>query len=71
MDGESQQLQKKTKPQPQQRQIVYNDFDLQLLMEHAAANNNANNDLENEVVNNEDDSEDESVEMEPVWFNAQ
>ena len=39
-------------PQSQQRQIVYNDFDLQLLMEHAAANNNAidddNDDLEDD-----------------------
>jgi hypothetical protein len=31
-------------PQPQQRHIEYNNFDLQLLMEHAAAaNNNVNN----------------------------
>ena len=44
-------------PQAQQRQIVYNDFDLQLLMEHAAANN---------VNNDEDDSEHESVEMEAM-----
>ena len=29
-------------PQPQQRQIVYNNFDLQLLVEHAAANNSVN-----------------------------
>jgi hypothetical protein len=36
-------------PQPQQRQIVYNDFDLQLLMEHAAANNNANDDDNNDL----------------------
>ena len=58
-------------PQPQQRQIVYNDFDLQLLMEHAAGNNDANNDLEDNVGNNEDvDSEDESVDMQPVWFDA-
>ena len=54
-------------PQPQQRQIVYNDFDLQLLMDHAAGNNDANNDLEDNVGNNEDvDSEDESVDMQPV-----
>ena len=54
-------------PQPQQRQIVYNDFDLQLLMEHAAGNNDANNDLEDDVGKNEDvDSEDESVDMQPV-----
>jgi hypothetical protein len=42
----------KAQPQPQQRQIVYYDFDLQLLMEHAAANYNAidddNDDLEDD-----------------------
>jgi hypothetical protein len=53
--------------QPQQRQIVYNDFDLQVLMEHTAGNNDANNDLEDDVGNNEDvDSENESVDMQPV-----
>ena len=56
--------------QPHHRQIVYkNDFDLQLLMEHVAANNNVNNN-ENNHDDDEDDSEDdceeESVEMEPA-----
>jgi hypothetical protein len=57
----------KAQPQPQQSQIVNNDFDLQLLMEHAAGNNEAKNDLEDDVGDNEDvDSEDESVDMQPV-----
>ena len=54
-------------PQPQQRQLVYNNFDLELLMEHA--NNNVNNNERN-YDDDEDDSKDgieeESVEMEPV-----
>ena len=57
-------------PQPaQQRHIVYNDFDLQLLMEHAAANNDVNNNENNHDDNeddSEDDSEEESVVMEAV-----
>jgi hypothetical protein len=56
-------------PQPQQRQIVYNDFDLQLLLEHATGDNNVN-DNANAHGDNEDDSEEdsdeESVDMEEV-----
>jgi hypothetical protein len=48
-------------PQPQQRQIVYNDFDLQLLLEHATGNNNVN-DNSNARGDNEDDSEEDSDE---------
>jgi hypothetical protein len=48
-------------PQPQQRQIVYNDFDLQLLLEHAAGDNNVN-DNANAHGDNEDDNEDDSEE---------
>ena len=53
-------------PQQQQRHIVYNDFDLQLLMEHAAANNDVNNNDGNNHDDDEDDSEEESVGMEAV-----
>ena len=67
-----------TPPQPQQIHIVYNDFDLQqLLMEHAAANNNVNDnennhddDEDDEDNDSEDDSEEESAELEPVKFSA-
>jgi hypothetical protein len=46
---------------------VYNDFDQELLMEHAAGNSDTDNDLKDDVGNNEDvDSEDESVNMPPV-----
>jgi hypothetical protein len=49
------------------KQIVYNDFDQELLMEHAAGNSDTDNDLKDDVGNNEDvDSEDESVNMPPV-----
>ena len=56
-------------PQPQQRQIVYNDFDLQLLLEHATGNHVVNNNA-NAHGDDEDDSEEdsgkESVDMEEV-----
>jgi hypothetical protein len=56
-------------PQPQQRQNVYNYFGLQLLLEHATANNDVNNNANNHGDNedeSEEDNEEESVDLEEV-----
>ena len=60
-------------PQPQRRKIVYNDFDLQLLLEHATGDNNVNNNAnahddneDDREEDSEEDSDEESVDMEEV-----